>query len=344
MKYEAITIKDIAKALGLSSSTISKALRDSHEISNETKQVVGNYARKINYRPNPMAVGLKAKKTMSIGLIVPDLSNSFFSQVIDGIDLLSASKGYNLIITQSCEELRREENDLKFLTSRGIDGILISVTAENADHEYLRYLHSKGLPVVLFDRVATGIDTHKVHIDNYHAGFTATKHLLINGYRNIAAIASAESLTSTNDRVRGYKDALESFQIKGSTKVINYCERRGKDVTEVEAALKDLFNLDAKPDAIITMGERITLEAVKFIKRNKIKIPSEMAIVGFSNMDISTFTEPSLTIIRQPALAVGRSSVKLLLELIESKKPIEKFLTNVLKPELIVGASSMPKI
>ena len=162
MKFEAVTIKDIAAALGLSTSTVSKALRDSYEISEETKKLVQDYAKKINYRPNLIAVSLREKRTRTLGLVVSDLSNNFFLQVIDGIESAAQVKGYNLIIAQSKDDYEREQLNLQFLTSRGIDGLLVSVSAESNDHEYLKSLHEGGMPMVLFDRVAPGIDTHTV--------------------------------------------------------------------------------------------------------------------------------------------------------------------------------------
>ena len=153
MKFEPVTIKDIAKALNLSPSTISKVLRDSYEISPPTKQLVNEYARKINYRPNPVAVSLKEKRTRSIGLIVPDLANSFFSQAINGIESVAYSKGYNVIISQSNESFEREQNDLNYLASRSIDGLLISISSQTENMDHLRRLHDRGLPIVFFARI-----------------------------------------------------------------------------------------------------------------------------------------------------------------------------------------------
>src|SRR6185436_16584031 len=162
MKFEAVTIKDIAKALGISTSTVSRALRDSHEISPETKQLVLECAEKLNYRPNPIALSLKERRSRSIGVVVCEIANSFFSQVINGIESVAYDRGYNVIISQSRESYEREVMDLQYLASRSVDGLLISVSTETNDISHLKALHDKSLPIVFFDRVSDAIATHSV--------------------------------------------------------------------------------------------------------------------------------------------------------------------------------------
>src|SRR4029453_14725158 len=178
MKFEAVTIKDIAKALGLSTSTVSRALRDSYEISPETKKLVLEYAKKINYSPNPIALSLKEKRSRSIGVIVCEIANSFFSQAINGIESIAYDKGYNVIITQSHESYEREVNDLQFLASRSIDGLLIFLSFETKNFDHLLGFKRKGLPIVFFDRIFDNIETHKVVVNNFQGSFDATNHLI----------------------------------------------------------------------------------------------------------------------------------------------------------------------
>ena len=180
MKFEAVTIKDIAKALGLSTSTVSRALRDSHEISAETKQLVLDCAEKLNYRPNPIALSLKEKRSRSIGVVVCEIANNFFSQIINGIESIAYDRGYNVIISQSHESYEREVMDLHYLSSRSVDGLLISVSTETNDTSHIRALHEKGLPIVLFDRIADEIKTHTVVSDNFQGAYDATEHLIKN--------------------------------------------------------------------------------------------------------------------------------------------------------------------
>src|SRR6201999_2441824 len=167
MKFEAVTIKDIARALGLSTSTVSRALRDSYEISPETKKLVLEYAEKINYRPNPIALSLKEQKSHSIGVVVYEVANNFFSQAINGIESIAYNRGYHVIITQTHESFDREAANVQHLLSRHVDGLLVSLSAETTDVSHYQYLHDKGFPIVFFDRVAPDIDTHKVTVNNY---------------------------------------------------------------------------------------------------------------------------------------------------------------------------------
>ena len=201
MKFEAITIKDIARALGLSTSTVSRALRDSYQISPETKKLVLDYAKKINYSPNPIALSLKEKRSRSIGVIVCEIANSFFSQAINGIESIAYDRGYNVIITQSHESYEREVNDLQFLASRSIDGLLVSVSSETKDFSHLLELQNKGLPIVFFDRIVENIETHKVVVNNFKGSYDATAHLIKNGHRKIAHLTNSESLSITKNFV-----------------------------------------------------------------------------------------------------------------------------------------------
>src|SRR5450432_1836746 len=201
MRFEAVTIKDIAKALGLSTSTVSRALRDSYEISPETKKLVLEYAEKINYHPNPIALSLKERRSRSIGVIVCEIANSFFSQTINGIESIAYNNGYNVIITQSRESFEREVLNLQNLTSRSIDGLIISVSTETTDFSYLKELHQKGFPIVFFDRIVDEIDTHKVIADNYKGAYEATVHLINGGYRRIATVSNPELLSITRERL-----------------------------------------------------------------------------------------------------------------------------------------------
>src|SRR5690349_13825614 len=207
MKFETATIKDIARALNLSTSTVSRALRGSYEISPETKKMVLEYAEKINYRPNPIALSLKERKSRSIGVVVSEIANTFFSQAINGIESIAYNRGYHVIISQSHESFEREMVTLQHLASRSVDGLLVSLASETTDVSQFIELHEKGLPIVFFDRITNEIDTHKVVVNNYKGSYDATMHLIKNGYTRIAHITSAPSLSITKERLKGYREA-----------------------------------------------------------------------------------------------------------------------------------------
>lgn len=340
MKFEAVTIKDIAKALGLSTSTVSRALRDSYEISPETKKQVLEYAQKINYRPNPIALSLKEKRSHSIGIVVSEIANNFFSQVINGIESIAYDRGYNVVITQSHESYHRELSNVQYLASRSVDGLLISVSAETQDLQHLQGLHDKGLPIVFFDRVVESIETHKVTIDNARGAFDATHYLLQQGYQQVAALMNAEYLSITRERLAGYKNAMNKNGLSFDPDLVQYCRHGGLDYEEVEQALDQLFSQQKRPDAIFGGSDTLTTNCLRYLKAHNIRMPEDIGFIGFSNIDLSELLSPSLSVVRQPAFEIGKLATSLLLELIESKRPVKTFNTQVLSPSLLIGESS----
>ncbi len=343
MKFEAVTIKDIAKALGLSTSTVSRALRDSYEISPETKKLVLEYAEKINYHPNPIALSLKERRSRSIGVIVCEIANSFFSQTINGIESIAYNNGYNVIIAQSRESFEREVLNLQNLTSRSIDGLIISVSTETTDFSYLKELHQKGFPIVFFDRIVDEIDTHKVIADNYKGAYEATVHLINAGYRRIAAISNPALLSITRERLAGYKAALTDHGIEVNDSLIKYCQHGGMIVSEVEEAVKELFSLPQRPDAIFASADKLTTGCLRILKARGLSVPGDIGLIGFSNTDLTELLDPPLSIIKQPAFEMGEVATNLLLQLIESKRPVTQFETKVLSTELLIRGSTKKK-
>lgn len=340
MKFEAVTIKDIAKALGLSTSTVSRALRDSYEISPETKKLVLEYAEKINYHPNPIALSLKERRSRSIGIIVSEIANSFFSQTIDGIESIAYKNGYNVIISQSHESAERELINLNYLTSRSIDGLIVSVSAETNNFSNFKELYERGMPIVFFDRIVNDINTHKVIVDNYKGAYDATIELINQGYKNIASISNSANLSITSERIAGYKAALADHGIAEVESYIKFCAHGGLVLSEMEDTITSLLNLVARPDAILALGDKLTTGALRILKAKKIRVPDDIGLIGFSNSDITELIDPALSIIKQPAFEMGEIATTLLLQLIESKHPVTDFETRVLAPQVIIRDSS----
>ncbi|GEO10152.1 LacI family DNA-binding transcriptional regulator [Segetibacter aerophilus] len=340
MKFEAVTIKDIARELGISTSTVSRALRDSYEISAETKRIVLECAEKLHYTPNPIALSLKEKRSRSIAVVVCEIANSFFSQVINGIESIAYNKGYNVIISQSHESFEREVTDLQFLASRSIDGLIISVSSETENMEHLKKLFYKGLPIVFFDRVSEEMDTHLVMVDNFNSAYKATVHLIENGYKTIACLTNSAHLSITKERIAGYKKAIEDSGELVNEDLIKYCNHGGVHADETEKAMNELINLEKRPDAIIGLSDKLTTGALRFLQKQGISIPKEMGLIGFSNGEFTEFLNPSLSIIRQPAFKMGQTAIELLLAVIESKRPVQEFTRCVLETELIVRDST----
>ena len=334
--FEPVTIKDIAKALGLSTSTVSRALRDTHEISAATKKIVLAYAKEINYQPNPIALSLKERRSKSIGVVVSEVANSYFSQAINGIESIAYNRGYHVIISQTHESYDREVINVQHLASRSVDGLLVSLSSETTDISHLTYLHERGLPIVFFDRVADAINTHKVIANNEKGAYQATDYLIKNGYKRIAHLTSSSHLSISIERLLGYEAALKDNGLAVNPQYIKHCLHGGMLYTETETAIKELMGLKEKPDAIFVAGDRLSTGCLSVFKNLKIAVPNDMAIAGFSNSDVLDLFNPSLTSVRQPAFDIGQMATEMLLQLIEAKYPVEEFEKRILETDLCV--------
>ncbi len=341
MKYEAITIKDIAKALGLSTSTVSRALRGSYEISAETKKLVLEYAEKLNYRPNPIALSLKEKRSRSIGIVVCEIANNFFSQVINGIESVAYKKGYYVIISQSHESYEREVANTQYLASRSVDGLLVSLSTETTDLSHLNKLHDRGLPIVFFDRITELMQTHKVIANNHNGAYQATEHLIQSGFKRIAHVTISPHLSITKERLAGYKAALADHNIPYDESLVKYCKYGGLIYSETEQAVDALLGLKKRPDAIVAASDKLSTGCLTALAKRNIRIPRDMGIVGFTNSMLTDIFHPPLSSVRQPAFEMGQVAMEMLIQMIESKHPTTKYETRVLNTELSIRASSI---
>ena len=343
MKFEAATIKDIGKALGLSASTVSRALRDSYEISAETKNLVLEYAKKINFQRNPIALSLRKKRSRTIGVIVAEIANSFFSQVIHGIESEAHKYGYNVIIAQTLESYEQEVSTMHSLASRSVDGCLVSVSAETKDVTHFSNLYDKGFPLVFFDRIVESINTHKVMADTFQGAYDATMHLLENRFSRIAVLATNDKLSITKQRLAGYTKALQDWGCPFDEALIKYCTYGGMQYNEVDEAIDDLLSANDKPDAIFALSDKLTTGCVRYCQAHDIVIPEELGLTGFSNLDLTELLSPSLSVVRQPALEMGKTAAALLIKMIEAKRPFTEFENLLLPTELLKRQSSTRK-
>ncbi|HAC25457.1 MAG TPA: LacI family transcriptional regulator, partial [Cytophagales bacterium] len=248
MKFNQVTIKDIARELGISPSTVSRALKDHPDISSETKKAVNALADKLNYQPNIVALSLRQKKTNTIGVIIPELVHFFFSTVISGIEDVSYEAGYSVIITQSNESFDREARDIKALFNSRVDGMLLSISRETTNYEHIESILSKGVPVVFFDRMYNNPNTSKVIVDDYVGAKEAVTHLIEQGCKRIAHLQAAPNLLISEDRLRGYKDALREANLPYQENFVLQCP--SGTLEEAEKATRKLLALTPPPDAI----------------------------------------------------------------------------------------------
>jgi LacI family transcriptional regulator len=326
----------------LSKSTVSKALNDSYEISEKTKKLVKDYAAHRNFKPNILAQSLKQGYTKSIGIVVSTIDNNFFSQVIDGIESVAEEKGYNIGITQTHECYETEVRKVEHFIFRAIDGMLVSLSSETDDLQHLKTLKDKGLPIVFFDRVTDEINTHKVVADNFKGAYDGTCHLVQSGYKRIAHITSATNLSITRERLAGYIQALKDHGLQPDEHYIKYCLHGGKYIEETAAAVNELLTTSPRPDAILTASDRITTQTLTLLRQAGIRMPDDIALIGFTNSKLADVLNPPLSTIVQPGFEIGKKAIEMLISLIESKRPVTNYQTAVLPTQIYLRASSLP--
>ena len=332
---ESITIKDIARALNVSTSTVSRALRDSYEISPETKQLVVEYAEKFNYRPNPIALSLKESRSRLIAVIVPQIANNFFSEVINGIEAAAYGRGYFVFMFQSHESYERELITLQQAVDRKADGLLISLSSSTSDVTLLRSLQQKKLPIVLFDRVAADLDVPTITADNFGGAFAATEHLIETGRRRIAHITIPPYISITEERLAGYRAALERYGLVYDENLVRYTDFGQTDVGPVINEL-----LTQAPDAFLAASDRLAIGCLAALKKRKISIPEDVSLVGFTNTAVADLLAPALSTVEQPAREIGRRAAEQLIDLIEKKSGVPQVGRITIPTKLNVRASS----
>ena len=326
-----ITIKTIAKELGVSTSTVSKALKDSHEISSETKEKIQAYANLYNYKPNSLALQLRNQKTKVIGVILPKIVHHFFSTVIMGIEEGANLKGYNIMVCFSNESYKKEVETLKVLSNGSVDGLIVSIaneTLENKDFNHIKGLVSEEIPLVLFDRVVDEVMCDKVVVDDVGAGYKATKHLLENDRKKIALITTPKHVSVGSLRRQGYEKALIESYIKTDSDLIVEVDEN----QDIKSQIEKVF--DKEIDGVFAVNEIYAAKSMRIAKEKGLKIPEDISIIGFTDGLISEYSSPSITTIAQHGFEMGKQAVELLIERID--KEAESF-----KPRKIVISSDL---
>lgn len=335
---ERLTIKDIAKALNVSISTVSKALSDSYEISATTKDRVIKYAEENNYYPNQTAKNLKKGKTNTIGVIIGDIANSFMAQLLDGIHTSFMNKGMDILIMQSQHTEQKEKQCIEFLINKGVDGILISPVKENSNLELLTKIQ-KHYPIVIFDRIQSDLATHKVGVNNIDGGFRATQHLLRIGKKNILMIL-AEGLGVSQLRLEGFQKALRQYKMPINEDNILYVNLQDNDVLDkkVKEFIEKKLKSKNPPDAVICASEIISMRTLGVLAEAGIKVPTDIAVVGFANTNFAFSLNPPLTTIVQPAFEIGKMATLKMIELLN--KPTNEYELIEFDTDLVIRKSS----
>jgi len=313
---ENVTIRKLAQQLQLSAATVSKALADSHEISEATKKRVQELAASLNYTPNPYASSLRKKKSKTIAVILPEVADSFFAQVIDGVEAVAQDKGYHVLICLTHERAWKEQAILlEFLGGRA-DGILLSVTSETVNPAPIRQLQAKDIPVVFFDRICEGIETARVITDDLESAYRATDHLIRAGCRHIALLSISTTLSISRQRMEGYKQALADHGIPFRQSGIVSCTHENAANLRV---LKKLMSRKERPDGVIASVEKLVTGIYLACKELHLSIPEQVQVIGFSNLSSAMILQPSLTTITQPAFEMGKAAAALLFKALANK-------------------------
>jgi LacI family transcriptional regulator len=308
-----VNIKVLADQLQLSVSTISKALRDSYEISDETKKKVLELAARLNYVPNPYASSLRRKKSKTIAVVLPEVADNFFSLAINGIQSVAETKGYHLLIYLSHEKFENEKTILEDCQSGRVDGVLISISSETRSADHINKLPANNIPVVFFDREQEGIETARVTTNDFDCGFLAANHLLQKGCEKPAFVSISESLPICLNRMEGFKAALKKAGIPEKDKQIIYCT----DNDGMYNQIKTILQGDNRPDGLIASVEKIVTPVYLACHELNIRIPNDIKVIAFATLDTAPILNPPLTTITQPAFEIGKAAATLLFKGIE---------------------------
>lgn len=335
MQHKPTTIKDIAKKLHLSISTVSRALRNAPDINPETKKIILELAELMSYLPNKLARSLRQNQTNTIGVIVPNL-DYVISTMVKGIDEAALEAGFTVIVCQSNESFIREAVNTRRMLNSLVDGFIISVSSETKSNDHFKVLQEREIPLVVFDRVIPDMVASSVILDNEEGGFIATEHLIEQGYKRIAILAGPKTLDISNNRLKGYQKALKKYNMKFDPSLVVHCEFN-QDFAFF--ATEELLALKKRPDAIFTISDRMAIGAMIAIKNKGLKMPDDIGLVGFNNEPSLALFTPSISSVEQPSFEIGKMAGKIF---------IEQFLNNnfsdtrqeILKPKLYIRESS----
>nr|WP_255720888.1 LacI family DNA-binding transcriptional regulator [Spirosoma oryzicola] len=339
VKNTPVTIKDIARSLNISVSTVSRALRGMPEIHPNTRSAVMRLAEELDYQPNQLAKNLAKSRTRTIGVIVPNLSYYFFSAMLNSIEESALQAGYSVLVCQTNESYLREITNIQNLMRSQVEGFIISLSRDTDNYEHVERLARKHIPLVLFDRHAESIDASKVIVDNQAAAFKATEHLIENGCRRIGFLAGPPQLLLSNQRVAGYREALAKHGLSVGDQYVVHC-----DYTHENTIMQTLtlMSLPQPPDGVVMISDRVAFPAMYAMNQKGLRIPQDVAVVSFNNEPVSAFFSPALSSISQPIQEMGSETVRLLINQLDASDdmPVVKE-TKIMETQLIVRASSM---
>lgn len=338
MKGHQVTIKDIAKILHISPSTVSRALKDHPDINTQTKKNVKELAKKLNYKPNQIALNLLQNESKIIGVIVPEIIHYFFSTVISGIEKIANESGYHIIIAQSNESYHKEVENIQALLSSNIDGFIITMAKTTLHFDHFKNIAEIGIPMVFIDRSCDVVNADKVLVDDFDGAYKATKHLIENGCKNIIHLAGPQNLDIGIKRKEGFLAALNEFNINISDYTVQICDNYDYALKLIPGILSKHNNIDG----VFAVNDLTAIGAMKIIKSMNKRVPDDIAICGFTNSFISYIVDPELTTIDQKGFEMGQHAARMLLKRIQSDEDYGH-VTTILNTDLVIRKSSLKK-
>jgi len=338
MMKRKVTLKQIAKELDVSISTVSKSLRDSHEIGEDTRLKVQAFAKLYNYKPNNIALSLKNKKTKTIGIIIPEIVHHFFATVISGIEQVANEMGYNVIVCLSNESFDKEVINMEMLATGSTDGFIMSLskeTQQKKDFHHIQEVINQGMPVVMFDRITNDVLCDKVIIDDQMAAYEAVSHLVGQGFKEIALVTTVDYVSVGKLRTDGYINALSDHDIAINDDLIVKIE----DIDHCEEPIAALLE-SQRPRAIFAVNELFAVTSIKIAHKMGIKVPEELSVIGFTDGIISQYSSPSITTVSQNGTKMGGRAAKMLIDRLEMDEENEQYTTELIETELVLREST----
>jgi len=335
-----VTIYDLAKALNVSPTTVSRALNDHHSIGKDTTQAVKKLAKKLGYRPNSVASSLRKNKSNTIGVIMPLISRPFVASVISGIEEEANQAGFNVIISQTYDSYEKEVANAQTLYSNRVAGLIVSLAMETQTYDHFYPFMQKDIPLVSIDRISDELETDRIVIDNFAAAYKATEHLIKMGCRRIAHFGGAQHRNVYYERQQGYIEALKHYGMEVEDELMVHNKL---SLEEGRESMAQLLSLPQPPDAVFSANDSAAVGAIQVAKQRGLHIPQDIAFVGFNDDPISSIIDPALTTITHPAFEMGKIAAQQVLKNRENTDIVQSQ-TIVLKTELLIRASSLRKM
>jgi len=335
MNKPQITIKDIGRALNISPSTVSRALKNHPDISQSTKDAVNKYAKDFNYKPNTLALSLRTSKNNTIGVIVPEINNYFFSSVLSGIEEIANEGDFNVILCQSSENYEKEVRNTKALVATRVSGVLASLCKHTINYDHFQEIIESDIPLVFFDRICIGIITDRVVVDDYAGAFAAVEYLIQTGCKRIAFYSSPFHLEISKNRKNGYLDALRKYRLAVDESLIRVCDTR----EEAIIITPEILDRADRPDGFFAINDHCAAGILYAVKLAKLRVPEDIAIFGFSDGELAKACDPLLSTVEQHGYEMGKNAAKLLLDKINGITH-GQYTNKIVKTNLIIRGTT----